>query len=1176
MVLDVVHIEEKSIVNFRSALWKLLLAVVLAGPSLWAQADRGVITGIVTDRQGAVVASAPVVIVNNNTGVVTNLRTTEAGMYSSIPLGLGNYSVSVEVPGFKKAVAGDITLRSGQTVRQDFVLELGTVTETVQVVGALQQLNTDNAQVSAAANRRYLNDLPSFAGGEVRLPERLLLTIPGYTPSRGSTGGWNSRINGGQAMAYENFLDGASFGSAADHNQTGERSVPLDAVEEVNVVQNTFSAQYGRTSGGFVEYTTRSGTSALHGSAFHYLQNDKLNTRGFTLPRPSIIRQNNWGFTVGGPVYIPKIYEQRNKTFFFFAHDAMDNRTPGRSSGFNTVPTTAVRAGDFTEILTGKVAGVDACGRQVLAGQVFDPNSSRDASTCGGPAGILVRDPFPGNIVPIRSQIAKNIQDVWPAPDREGRFSNSFAKQNQPWFDSRIYMTRLDHNPTDNIRLALTYNFNKRPRYIGCSGVGGCDGPMGDGWAQEISTHTSHLQYTHVLRPNLFTHTTFGYDYWSMPDNWLSERGAAPRLGIRGIPHAELGGFPGVTFDSTYGGWSRSYAPTFQSAARWQIVNNTTYVVNRHALKWGIDIRHISWATGGVLGDAGVYNFRSVHTGAFDAAGNPIPNTGDPYASFRLGQVSSSSWRIPAFPAYQEEYISPWINNEWKATDRLTLTLGLRWEFQTPRTAKHDQYSSFDPTIPNPGAGGALGAYAFAGRNGQPRTLAVKMDKSALGPRFGFAYRVGERTVVRGGYGIYYSGITMGQWLATPAAGFGSNMSVSDLTNGREAIFFWDNGFPQSAIKIPPFIDPTIQNGSSALYMSPWSLTLPRYQNWTFAVQRQLGENMLLDVAYVANHGTRLVAGDMLGAMNQNHPALLEQYPAGLLTSDINSPTATAAGIRAPWEGFRGTVAQALRPFPQYTNVSQQNSANGMSTFNSLQVRLDKNFSHGLQMRGFWVWSKMMGNGANNGVVGSIGNTSVSVYRMEKAVDSDHVPHVFSFTYSYGFPFGRGRKYLNNNRVLDLILGGWNLGGIHRYESGRPLNITMTNIYGGILFNGQRRPDRVAGANGIKDHSESDYDIVNHRYLNRDAWATPAAGTLGTAPRRELRGFASYYENLSLYKAFAIREELALRFGCNANNILNRHRFNNPDTNFSNGANFGRITGAGDSRRLELYLKLEF
>ncbi len=403
----------------------LVFLPVFVTAMLFAQADRGIITGLVLDPQGAPVPNAEVQVKETNTGVVTTVKTTSVGNYSTPPLVIGTYEVSVSLQGFKPFHASGITLASGQTFRQDVQLQVGTIQQSVEVNAEVEQLNADNPQVSASVDQRFYASLPALMGsGENRVPEAQLYTFPTFVaPTQGNiypNSAFGARINGGQRSDFENFLDGASYGEVSGHNGTQERSAPYESIQEARIITNTFSAQYGHTSGGFVEYTTKSGTSEYHGQVYEYFDNDKLQARGEIAPIRPPVRQNQYGFTLGGPVFIPKIYNGKKKTFFFFNFDQFKYTNAGAGSGLGTVADNQVRSGDFSQFLTGQQIGTDACGNKIFGGEIFDPSSGRDASTCGGPSGVTIRTPYAGNMIPVSqmSKVAQNIQSYLPAPSQ--------------------------------------------------------------------------------------------------------------------------------------------------------------------------------------------------------------------------------------------------------------------------------------------------------------------------------------------------------------------------------------------------------------------------------------------------------------------------------------------------------------------------------------------------------------------------------------------------------------------------------------------------------------------------------------------------------------------------------------------------------------------------------------
>jgi hypothetical protein len=1184
------------------------------------RADRGIITGVVTDPGGASVMGATVTVRNEGTGVETVLTTNDSGAYTTPALVLGSYSITVNHSGFKESKSAGVLLRGGDTIRQDVTLQIGSVTESVEVKAGAAELNVTVPDVSHTVDEKYYEDLPTVMGADVRLAESLLAIQPGYLPMkpngdpmfRGSQ--FNSRINGGQVMATENFFDGAAFGYASGHQQSHESAPPEDSIQEMKVITTSYSAQYGHTSGGFIEYTSKSGTNDLHGSTYEYFSNDALNARGFFGQAPlkkTPVRNNNFGFTLGGPVVIPKLYDGHNKTFFFMNFDWTRFRS-GVLPGFgNTTPIDAFRTGDFSSLLTTNQIATDALGRPIFAGQIFDPATTRLVG------GVPVRDPFPGNVIPandpLLSAVAAKIVPLMVHPDRPGLSFNVAGNPagDQTWrMNARVIEFRVDHSFTPNFRMSESFYWGHRPAIRRCNQNGNCPASVmangesapeknntyyGNGFYQRIATHHTHTQFDWIIHNNLVNHTTIAWDRWFMGGNPLSAGVGWPKLlcgtnqcGIldntAGPPLLDFQG--NIPYDSIGDyGWARFGS---EVSNRWQFSDDLAWVKGKHTLKFGFEYRRhqfpfAGWAT---FAQGGQFAFNSLETAGYDNKGNNLNGqTGESFASFLLGQVHTSTQTIPVHPMFNEAYMAPWVNDEYKLTPRLTLTLGLRFDYQFARTESHDKYSTFDPTTPNPGAGGIPGALIFAGTGtGRAGTRTFESPKrDSWGPRFGFAYRLGNNNAIRGGYGIYYSGISFSQFMGQPTVGFSASPFAANTTNGQAPAFYWDNGFPQSVITQPPFIDPTFANGTAPLAVAKDGLTLPRYQNWSLTFEHQITNSMMLDVSYIANRGTRLTDNwQRMGvAANMNDPKILALGSA-LLNSPANSPGAVAAGIKLPYPGFTGNVAQALRPFPQYQNILWRDVPTGKSLYQALEVVVEKHFSHGLQFRVGYTYSKLNNDGAESGQGGVNGGVQnpLCTQACEYGVSSDDVPHVFLTAYTWEIPTPNRFK----SGAANFLLGGWNVSGVMRYESGRPLHITMNNDLGNFLFNGEKRPNRASGVGG---YAGGKFDPNSTSYFNPAAWTDPGPLQFGNAPRRDgsVRGFPTYSEDASLFKVFPIRERLKLRFESEFGNIFNRVDFCDPNTNWSSGnftgkpggGSFGQVsTQCNQPRSIQFALRLTF
>lgn len=1216
----------------RSTIWlsvSLLGLLSLASTLFGQRASQGVITGLVTDASGAAVPEATVTIVDEIRGFKTVVGTSADGNYGTPPMATGTYTVHVEKQGFKTFEQKGIILLSGATYRQDVVLQVGVVTQTVEVTAASAMISTENAEVSHSINQKYYQDLPVVMGTDIRLAESLLVTQPGYTPMepngdpmfRGSA--FNSRINGGQTMSTENFIDGAAFGYTNGHNETHESSPPYEAISEMTLTTGSFSAQYGHTSGGFITYTTKSGTNQLHGSIYEYYGSRALNTRGFFVPDRVPYMNSSYGLTIGGPVVIPKVYNGRNKTFFFFNMDFTNLRTGVGTGPGLTVATDLMHQGNFSEVLDKTTQeGVDALGRPIYLGEIYNPASLRNvtAGQVDPATGIVatatgpVRDPYPGNIIPtndpLLSGVGARVMAVQAPAALPGFRNNAYGTDyGDPngRLDPKTYMFRIDHAFTENFKTSVTYTWNNRPAIRNCNGPQQCNTQFngetesdkntlysGPGFFQRISVDLYHQQFDWVIKPNVFNHTTIAFDRWVMNAHGLSDGvGWIPNLGLKDSngnyinPAIGTGGaYPNMSFNGYFNyaadgnGWYRNGEDITN---RWQFLDDVTWIKGKHTIKVGGEYRHHQIPQKGWNRNVtGTWNFSNAETAAIDNTGTIVTgSTGNPMASVLLGQVDNANYTIFEPGTWYEAYSAVFVNDEFKVTPKLTLTLGLRWDYMSPRTEAYNRYSSFDPAATNPASPGVLGAMTFAG-TGTGRTGSNTFEdpaKNDWGPRLGFAYRLTDKDVIRGGYGMYYSGISFNYSAPGGYPDVGASATyptANNLSGGLVPAFYWDVGsscpmaslgvgcgFPAQYIVNPPDINPAVSIGGAARGVRPDSLNLPRYQNYSLTYERQLTPNTRFSIGYIGNHGTRLpMNGNGLGLLsNMSNPSVLA-LGTDSLQAPLNSATAQAlpvvqampvdpgTGLHAPFPGYsvvypRGTsVAQALRPFPQYTGVTWRSGfPGGYSIFNSLQTQVEKRFSNGLQFRVAYTWSKLINNGAENGLIWNAPVQNPINASFQRGLSADDVPHSLIVAYTYQLPFGKGKRFADtDNGVVNALVGGWNFGAVQTYHSGRPLSITMANNLGGLLFTPLKSPNKVGGGGWTGGHFDPGKDF----YLNPSGWSNPGDLNFGNAGRTDpnLRDFAVYNEDFNLYKEFNItKEALKLRFESQFGNAFNRTLF---------------------------------
>ena len=1120
---------------------RLLLLLCLTVTGLWGQGDRGTISGVVIDPSGAAVAGVKIDVVHAATNTRYETVTTSTGAFRVVSLPIGIYNLTAQAQGFQSHVRSNIQIQVNQVATVDITLNVGSVAESVTVQGGVPLIQTESSDVGVVVESKQFLDLPLTLGGGIRNPSNFIRLSPGVSP----TGTWTKSISGGGGFQDQVYYDGIAL-SRGDLSNDAEVNPSVDAIAEFKLITNNYSAEYAHAIGGITSFTMKSGTNQLHGTGFHFLRNEKLDARGFFPATRAPSKQNEWGGTLGGPVVLPKLYNGKDRTFWFFSFDQFYRRG-GALGGLNTLPTARMQQGDFGEI----------------SRTIYDP---------------ATRLPFPGNVIPRNrfSSISSKMLEFMPKPELPGVVNNSIAPLGSPRADERTAGFKIDHSISADHRVSGMYNDTYRPsvKSPGPSRLLPIGGESQTGLLnynlQKVRTNVLHVNFDSTLTPTTLNHIGLGYSRFRNPNfslglnqGWTQPNGG--KLGLRGL---QFDLFPTVLFDSE--GYTRfgddiasdNYFHTFTA------LDTVTMIRGNHTFKFGGEVQrhrdnYRNFGNGG-----GTFRYRRETTGL---PGNN--NTGDAWASFLLGETySSSSFFRDSLPGGRYIVLGFFVDDTWKITPKLTMTLGFRWEPVIPHSDPVGRISYMDLTAPNPAAGNRPGVMHFGGSPGNGnRYLNALWGNYA--PRVGLAYRLSNSTVVRLGGGVFNSNY-INQGLGLPAFGYSTTASFVSPDGGSTPVFNWDGGFPQN-FRRPPVTDITAANGQSVVAVLPTEYSLPYKLQWNFSVDHQFASDLSMSFSYVASAGRHLYASQALNQL----PLQYENLPVSLLTANINSAEARAAGFGEPFPGFSqlwggsARVNQALRPFPQYNGVSIYGSSYGNSNYQSFQYKLDKRYGRGLTGTVAYTWSKFLTDAAmfddNPG--------QQTAFKREKSYHTSDYPHVFTFSLVWDVPFGANHRWKSPVRLVNGLLGGWQVGTVSSYTSGGRLFVTTSNNL--PFFNSGRRPDLV-GSDIRSNISMSDYDpndASRNTYLRREAFANPAAGRYGSAPRAlEVRGPRRIDESFALIKETKIGERFTHQTRVEMQNPFNRVVFGNPNTDFTSGA-FGRISSTQiGPRNIQIGMKLIF
>jgi hypothetical protein len=1089
----------------------------------FAQSGTSTLSGTVKDATGSAVPHARITVVNEQTGSRQSLLSSETGAFRVGSLVPGPYRAEVEAPGFQKLMRGPVVLEVDQVMALDLTLEVGNASQTVTVTEAAPITDSQTSSIGQVVNRQMLEGMP--------LPNRaassLAVLSPGVVMIDSGAGTAENypvfSVAGGRARNQNFTLDGGNVSNAVGLTRPQQlTSLPVDAMQEFKVIANNYSAEYGHSTGGVVTMTTRAGTNQYHGSLFESLQNDVFNARNFFSVKRAPVRLNQYGGSFGGPI-------RHDKTHFFVTWEETRQLTSFETQ--STVPTLLNRQGDFSDLRS-------TAGKPIA---IYDPATGSTSAT---------RQPFPGNVIPTArfDPVALAAMAYFPLPNRAGTATNAnnFIGASRNQLNRDIVVGRLDHQfrPTDLVT-ARYYINDANTNNSGTYGIPAAD-PLAD--ITDVRIQTILGSYTHIFRSNL----TNDFRYTYLRRKFLDTRpgygdNLAQKIGLTGVSDAAFPAFtiPGygvpagfvagnVTVPTTGAALGNPTAVyRFQTPiVDQQFLEGLSWTRGAHALKFGAEYR---MGANDEVRDRGSAGNFTVSPQITDLPGSSS-TTGNSLASFLLGEVNAASIQVSDKIPSRASYLALYAQDDWRVSDRLTINAGLRWEVEFPRYVVGNKMNSFDPLAINP-VSGTPGVVTFAGVNGTPER-AFQTDWNNIGPRLGFAYRLPGKheTVIRGGGGIFY-GPTVSNTIGDVASlGFSTSASYSVAQAETQSSLQLRNGFP--AVTRQPLTAgfgavPVGQKvNTSVSFFDPHQVAPISYQ-YSLGIQREVRENLLVEVGYIANISHHLTANDLS----------LNQVPPQLMTSGN---------------------AQLVRPFPQFNNVTWINPSIGNSTYHGGYVRAEKRLSRSVAFLAHYTFSKFLDDVEASQEFGSTGSY-MDAYnrRLDKGLSGSDVPHRFVASVLYQVPS------FKNARLLNALLGGWKAGVLETAESGPTFTVITTANTTNAFPAGSLRP------NLLNDSALPSDQRTITRWFDTSAYANPAALTFGNSPRGGLRGAPVVTTDATLEKRFAITERWQFDLRGEFYNLLNHAIFNVPGFTFG-AADFGVVSSARSPRTAQMAMRLSF
>ena len=1099
--------------RFWSAISLITLAlVVVSPPILRAQnTNAGDINGTVTDNTGAAVPGATVTVLNIETGVSKTYVTNDAGVYDTSSIVAGNYKITFAKTGFSTLVRPTITLIVGVT-KVDAQLSVGSVTQEVVVNTDVPLLKTENGEQTVTLSAQTLQALPQV--GQDWTQFNILLPGAAGAPggSQGSLAAAGSTAPGITVAVNGNLPFSTVLSDGAETTlpySANSDILTQETIQELQVSTSAFSAQYG-VGGIMYNQISKGGTNRFHGSVYEYFQNEALNALpyAFSGTTSKYFRYNNFGGSVGGPIL-------KDKLFFYFNYDHIISHGSTSASSF-TVPTAAVMAGDFSGF-TNLIYDPATQTTQQTGTHLYPGQTTPTTCPC------VIRQSFAdeyhnGNRIPSSriDPVAAATQAYWPKPNSAGVLASGglvtknytyTAPQSSPFIR---YFGRIDYQVRSNNRITISESEGDNPG----QGFGAGICPI-NCQSQDVSKQSAQISDVWSITPRITNEVRLGY---TNQLNFFSPLTAGLGYPAKiGLKFAKADTFP--TFNFASGTYDNILSPQTNAVYKEHAYNPSdvvTLVTGKHILHFGGELliyQNNSTAWGNT--DAGSFTFN----GSYTQAGPAATSTGFTYADFLLGQTQK--WTAGVTPEYGGRQKLPqlFVQDDYKVKSNLTLNLGLRYQIQTGWSEVKGNERSFDPTVPNPGTG-TLGALWFGSTHANGRSRIQNSVYNTFLPRFGFAYQLDPNTVIRGGFGLYaynWSNDTYNDGVM--GAAFGSQGNVTDSTNGVTPVVIL-SGSGANLPYIPTSTNPAALNGvGNNLSYAQFHQPVGGSYQWNIQGQRQINSNLVASLAYVASHGHDLP-----------------------FRVDIN---------QVP-QGKLAVVDQQFKPYSQYGSINVTGTApnqNAISNYNSLQAVIEQRMSHGLNFSFSYVWSHFLDDMDSSGWGNRSGSQAwQNAYNSSANYGNSNfdVRNAFKGHALYQLPFGQGKQFLNNNRFLDTVIGGWQVSTLLVIQSGQPFTPVMSN----------NQASYASGGTGFAWYPNviGNPNLTNRgpkQWFNEAAFAVPASGTFGNERRNQLTGPALSTVNLSLSKVFLIKELVGIQVRADADNVFNHASFSLPNNNLS-------------------------